>query len=413
MLTNRVSRRDALRLSAAGVLGGCVAPWFNVLTARAKQSAEEGAKHKSCILLWMAGGPAQSHTFDLKSGGPYLEISTAVPGIKISEHLPKVAKQAKNFTLLRGMKTGDGNHPTATYLMHTGFRRGQGGVVHPSMGSIVSSELGQPDFDLPNYVALGTGLGAGHLGPKFSPIRIEPGSGLPDLKPADTLNDFDQRASLLEELDSAFHTDYQAAPIKAHQVTVERAVRLMHSVKTKAFDLSQEPSSMRDKYGNNRFGQGCLLARRLVEVGVPFVEVSLNGWDTHAQANERVKKLSEQLDPAMGTLIGDLKERGLLDDTLVIWAGEFGRSPGNGSNHFARAWTTLLAGGGLKHGQVVGKTNAKGDDVADRPVSAADFMATICKALGIDHTKEWTTRSGRPIAKVGKGAQPVRELFAA
>lgn len=408
-----VSRRDILKLSAAGVLGSCVAPWFSVLAGRAQAAAAEGVKHKSCILLWMAGGPAQSHTFDVKADGAYKTVQTAVPGIQISEHLPKIAKQMKDVSLLRGMATGEGNHRGGTYLMHTGFRQGQGGVVHPSLGSIVARELGQADFDLPNYVALGNGLGAGHLGPKYSPIRVAAGrGGLPDLSPSDSMKDFDQGMSLVDEMDKAFLNDYQASPIKAHQVTVQRAARLMHSTKTKAFDISDEPTAVRDAYGNNQFGNGCLLARRLIEVGVPFVEVSLGGWDTHQNANDRVKKLSESLDPGMGTLLAELKQRNLLDNTLVIWMGEFGRTPGNGSNHFARAWTSVLAGAGLKHGQVIGSTGSKGGTVEERPINCPDFMATVCKALGIDPTKEWLVRGSRPMPKVAKGANAVKELFA-
>jgi uncharacterized protein (DUF1501 family) len=298
--------------------------------------------------------------------------------------------------------------------MHTGFRIRQGGVVHPSLGAIVSKELGRRDFDLPNYVAVGQGRSrqAGHLGPNYSPIVVTAnGSGLPDLAPPDSAEAFDRRASLLDELDTAFHTDYTSPAVLAHQVTQQRAVRLMHSTLTRAFDISQEQAAIRDAYGRSSFGDGCLLARRLVEVGVPFVEVSLGGWDTHQQAPNRVRSLSQQLDPAMGTLISDLKERELLDRTLVIWMGEFGRGPSNGSQHFARAWSTVLAGGGVKTGQVIGNTGRGGNEVEDRPISSGDFMATVCRALGIDPTHEWTSRSGRPLPKVAREARPVQQLF--
>ncbi len=185
----------------------------------------------------------------------------------------------------------------------------------------------------------------------------------------------------------------------------------MKSTRTKAFSLNEEPASSRQAYGQGRFGQGCLLARRLVEAGVPFVEVTLPGWDTHAGAPARVRALSQQLDAPMATLIADLQERGLLDTTLVIWMGEFGRSPGNGSAHYARAWTTVLAGAGLKTGQVIGDTGDRGAEPRDRPINSPDFMATVCKALDIDYTKNYTARNGRPMNKVAKGAKPVVELF--
>ncbi|HEX4589786.1 MAG TPA: DUF1501 domain-containing protein, partial [Gemmataceae bacterium] len=185
MFQHQPSRRDLLNLAAAGVATASTSGWFGLLADRAARAASQGAKHKSCILLWMQGGPAQSHTFDLKSGGEYKPISTSVPGIQISEHLPKIAKQMQDLALLRSMKTGDGNHRTATYLMHTGFRQGSGGgLVHPSLGAIVANELGQPGFELPNYVAVGNGLGPGYLGPKFAPLVVNDfEKGLPDLKP--------------------------------------------------------------------------------------------------------------------------------------------------------------------------------------------------------------------------------------
>ncbi|HEX4589166.1 MAG TPA: DUF1501 domain-containing protein [Gemmataceae bacterium] len=412
-MLHQPSRRDLLKLAAAGVATASASGWFGLLADRAARAASQGAKHKSCILLWMQGGPAQSHTFDLKPGGDYKPISTSVPGIQISEHLPKIAKQMHNLSLLRSMKTGDGNHRTATYLMHTGFRQGSGGgLVHPSLGAIVANELGQPGFELPNYVAVGNGLGPGYLGPKFAPLVVNDfEKGLPDLKPFGGGSDVNERVSLVEELDKAFLSDYGANSTKAHQASMQKALDLMHSDKTSAFELSREKDLTRDLYGRSKFGQGCLLARRLVEVGVPFVEVTLGGWDTHQGATQRVKALSEQLDPGMAALIADLKDRGLLDSTLVIWMGEFGRAPKTGSNHYARAWTSILAGAGLKVGQVVGSTDASGADVKDRPISSGDFMATVCSALGIDYTKEYVARGNRPMHKVDKNAKPVTQVL--
>jgi hypothetical protein len=413
MLGDAVSRRDVLKMASLGVLGASTSGWFGLLADRAAAAARQGVKHKSCILLWMAGGPAQSHTFDVKPGSDFKAISTAVPSIRISEYLPKIAAQMKDLVLLRGMKTGDGNHQTATYLMHTGFRKGSGGLIHPSLGAMVAADLGKPDFELPNFVAVGNSLGAGYLGPKYAPLIIRDLSrGLPDLKPTTADGGTADRASLVEELDQAFLNDYGANSTRAHLTGFKRAVQLMNSPATKAFELANEPAKYRDAYGSSRFGQGCLLARRLVEAGVSFVEVALPGWDTHNNTPQRIKTLSEQLDGPMATLIGDLKERGRLQDTLVIWMGEFGRSPGHGKNHYARAWTTVLAGAGLKVGQVVGHTDAKGNDVASVPVAAPDFMATLCRALGIDHTKTYMARGGRPMHKVAKEAKVVKQVFA-
>lgn len=408
-----LSRRDLMRLTAAGVLGTGVSGWFNVLANRAAEASAEGVKHKSCILLWMQGGPAQSHTFDVKPNADFKAINTSVSGIQISEHLPKVAEQMQHLAILRSMKTGDGNHQTATYLMHTGFRKGTGGVIHPSLGSMVAIDLGKTDSELPNFVAVGGTQGPGYLGPRYAPLIVNDFErGLPDLKPFTNQDDVDARASLVDELDRAFLEDYQAQSTKAHLTSFQRAVQLMHSNKTNAFQLGSEPAASREAYGNSRFGQGCLLARRLIESGVAFVEVSLGGWDTHNQTPQRIKQLSGQLDGPMATLISDLKKRGLLDTTLVIWMGEFGRTPMSGQNHFAKAWSTVLAGAGIKAGQVIGSTGTKGDDVENKPITSPDFMATVCKALGIDHTKNYTARGGRPMPKVAKEGKPVQDLFA-
>jgi Protein of unknown function (DUF1501) len=413
MFQQSVSRRDWMKLAAASVAGVSASGWFDVLARQASAAAKEGVKHKSCILLWMAGGPAQSHTFDLKPGSEFQAIGTAVPGVKISEHLPKMAARMKDMAILRGMSTGDGNHQTASYLMHTGFRKGSGGVVHPSLGAMVSHDLGDPVSDMPNFVAVGNAPGPGYLGPKFAPLIVRDlGKSLPDLAPAAGVGDIDERASLVEELDRAFLADYGAPSIRAHQTGMQRAMSLMKSSRTRAFELDKEPAKYREAYGTSKFAQGCLLARRLVETGVPFVEVTLPGWDTHNNTPQRVKQLSEQMDRPIATLVADLKERGLLDSTLVVWMGEFGRTPGHGKNHFARAWSSVLAGAGIRAGQVIGASDAKGNEVKDHPVHAADFMATVCKALGIDHTKNFMARGGRPMPKVAKEAKVVAKLFA-
>jgi hypothetical protein len=409
-----ITRRDLLKAASLGILGSTMSGWFNVLAARAQTAASQGVKHKSMILLWMGGGVAQSHTWDVKSDGHFQTTKTSVPGLDgISEYLPKMAAQMHNVGLLRSMRTGDANHRSGTYLMHTGFRQGSGGVTYPSIGSIVAKELGDPQFELPNYISLGNGLGAGYLGPRYSPFKTGAGrGGIPDLSPTDvSMGEFDQRVSLVDELDRAFNTDYIAPSILAHHVGIQQAVRLMKSTKTKAFDLSQESAATQSLYGDSGFGKSCLLARRLIEVGVPFVEVSLGGWDTHKDTDARVKRLSESLDGPMAALISDLKERGLLDRTLVVCASEFGRTPGSGQNHFAKAWTSVMAGAGVKGGRVIGRTSGKGDTVEDHPINSPDFMATICHALGIDPTKEYTTRSGRPKPVVAKGATPVKQLF--
>jgi hypothetical protein len=411
-----LNRRDLFRLTAAGLAGTCTAPWFQALARHAPESSPTGAKQKSCILLWMIGGPPQTLTFDPKAHSAIKGISTAAAGVKISENLPKMASAMKDVTLIRGMQTADSNHGTARYLMHTGFRKGQNGVAHPVLGSVVSHELAKAEAELPPFVSVGSpkygGYGPGHLGPKFSPIRVDDATGgLKDLNPPVPLNEFDSRASLVEEMNAEFLRGHQSQTAHAHEVMFSQAARLMHSPKTKAFDVSAEPATVREAYGRGQFGQSVLLARRLVESGVRFVEVRQDGWDVHKDTVNRTKKLSDDLDPAFASLVHDLKTRGRLDDTLIICMGEFGRNPANGSSHFSRAWTTVVAGGGLKNGRAIGDTGGSGGTVEARPVSPGDFMATICKTLGVDYTRDWEISSGRPIPKVAKGSHPIAELF--
>ncbi len=410
-----VSRRDLFRLGSAGLATACAAPWFQTLAARAAEVKPSAvAKTKSVILVWLIGGPPQSLTLDIKAHGAIKAASTAAPGVQISEHFAKLGKVMKDATVLRGMRTADSNHATARYLMHTGFRKGQNGVAHPVLGSIVAHELGDPKADLPNFISVGAaqfnGFGAGHLGPKFSPIRVE-GGGLEDLKPVGTLGEFDARSAILGDLNATFLQERSAESVQAHQVTLERASRLMHTTKTKAFDLTAESAAIRSQYGTGKLADQFLLARRLVESGVKFVELRQGGWDVHKDTVPKTKKLTEELDTPLAALIADLKQRGMLDGTLVIAMGEFGRNPANGSNHFSRAWSLLLAGGGLKHGRAIGDTGTTGGTVEKDPTGPGDFVATVCQAVGIDPKKEWALGSGRPIDLVSKGSKPVAELF--
>jgi hypothetical protein len=417
-----LSRRDALKLAAAGVIGVSCSGWLPVL---ASQAVSQKKKHKSCILLWMDGGPSHKDTFDLKpgttNGGPFKEIATSVPGIQISEHFPRLARKMQDMALLRSMSTGEGAHARAKYNLHTGYREGQGGVVYPSLGSLVAKEIGRPDVPLPSFISIGgRSYGAGFLGPKYHPLGVQDARrGVENLKPLVEGKAFDGRVGLLEEMEKAFHREYQADASVAHLTTYQRAVALMKSKEAKAFDLTKESAEVRKAYGENRFGEGCLLARRLIESGVSFVEVALGGWDTHQNNFDRVKALSQQVDPAMSSLMADLKERGLLDSTLIVWMGDFGRTPKinsrgpkPGRDHYPRAWSAVLAGGGIKGGQVIGKTDKEGAFVTERPISTIDFLATVCTVLGIDHTRQNTTASNRPIRIVDKGNKPIKELLA-
>jgi hypothetical protein len=443
----RLTRRDWLRLSTAGVVGFSMSGWLEVL---AQDAAADPRRRRSCILLWMNGGPSQTDTFDLKpghaNGGPYKEIATNVPGIKISEHLPKLAKHMDQMVLVRSMTSKEGDHGQAAYYLHTGYRQ-RGPVQYPTLGSLVAHERGGADSELPPYVSVAPyrffnpeAYSAGFLGPRYAPLVVgeqayqtgQPGAPadagkslrVPNLAPAAGLSPdrFGARLGLLRGLEGDFVASRPDVGPRSHQTAYERAVRLMHTKAARAFDLDEEPAQRRDAYGRTLFGQGCLLARRLVEQGVPFVEVTLGqfagaslGWDTHLNNFETVRRLSGELDAAWSSLLDDLKNRGLLDTTLMVWMGEFGRTPEinpqQGRDHYPKAWTTVLAGGGIKGGQVIGKTSPDGTTVEGRAVSVPDFLATICCLLGFDPRKQNVSNVGRPIRLADPSAQPIREVL--
>jgi hypothetical protein len=435
-----------MKLSAAGVVSYTLAPWFQPL---AEAAAPNPQRKRACILLWMNGGPSQMDTFDLKpghkNGGPIQEIATSVPGIRISQHLPGLAKQMKHLAIVRSMSTKEGDHTRATYNLRTGYLP-TGSIQYPTLGSLVSKEIGQHDAALPNFVSIAPApflspgaYGPGFLGPEFAPLMIgNAGYGfggnaanyadalkVQDLMPHKDLRE-DQvtaRLELVKDLQADFSKGRPGITSASHRAAYERAVRLMRTSASKAFELDEEPSKLRDAYGRNLFGQGCLLARRLVERGVPFVEVTLSnvtgaqiGWDTHQNNFDQVKSLCGVLDPGWSTLLTDLKDRGLLDTTMVVWMGEFGRTPQingqKGRDHFPNAWSVVLGGGGIKGGVVYGKTSAGGESVVDKTVNVPNLIATVVKGLGLDHTKQNMSNVGRPIRLADAGSKPIQEVLA-
>jgi hypothetical protein len=440
-----LSRREWLRLSAAGVAGLSFSGWLETL---ARETGASPQRRRSCIVLWMSGGPSQTDTFDLKpghaNGGPFKEIATKVEGIRISEHLPAIAKFTDKMAIVRTMTTKEGDHDRASRFLHTGYKMG-GPIEYPALGSLVAKELGQDDATLPNFVSISSyridsgSYGAGFLGPRYAPLLLgntnpRPGGDRQGYEDALKVHDLDlptgvsgkrrdAQATLLEEMEKEFVAGHPESSARGHQSAYDRAVRLMRTDVAKAFNLEEEKESLRDAYGRNLFGQGCLLARRLIENDVPFVEVALNGldgqaagWDTHGDNFERVKQLSGVLDPAWATLMSDLQDRGMLDSTLIVWMGEFGRTPvinnAKGRDHFPNAWSSVLAGGGIRGGQVVGRTSEDGTTIEERPVTGPDFLATVCKAIGIDPAKQNTSNTGRPIRIIEKGAKPIGEVLA-
>jgi hypothetical protein len=400
--------------------------WLGQLAADA---AADTHRKRSCILLWMAGGPSQMDTFDLKpghaNGGPFREIDTAAPGVRIGEHLPQLARQMRRLAVLRSMRTREGDHGRATAHLRTDYLP-QGSIRFPTLGSLVSNELTDADADLPGFVSVmpqgafaQASIAAGFLGPRHAPLVVD-GRGdalrLENLAPTVPAGRQDERLTLLHAMQAGFLASRPGSGTASHVTAYDRAVRLQREAAARAFDLSGESNALRDRFGRNQFGQGCLLARRLVERGVPFVEVTLGGWDTHDNNFEQVRSLCSVLDPAWATLLEDLSQRGLLDDTLEVWMGEFGRTPGinprNGRDHYPAAWSVVLGGGGIRGGQTVGRTSRDGATVEDRPVSVPDLMATILLALGLDPKKQNQSNVHRPICLADPSAVAVKEVLA-
>jgi hypothetical protein len=427
-MADTLTRREWLRLSSAGAIGISMAGWLETLA----DVTPPEKKRKSCILLWMDGGPSHIDTLDPKpdaseAKGEYDAVQTSVPGLRISSGLARTAKHMQHAAVLRGMSTIDNNHPSARVLMHTGYKNRESGLDYPTLGSIASSQIGDPKAALPSFVITGQSgpnarraflAGAGYLGPRHAAlIADEPTKGVQNLKTPLADGELTDRLTVLQALEGQFLRTKEGTAADAHRTMLQRAVQIMRSEAAHAFDLSREKDSTRAAYGDSHFGKSVLLARRLVEVGVSFVEVYLPEWDTHSQQRAQTIKNTTmpQLDQALSALIEDLKQRGLLDTTLIVWMGEFGRTPkvksGGGRDHYARAWSTALFGGGIKGGSVIGKTDRTGATVTDRPISVPDFMATVCLALGIDPTKKLHTMSNRPVTLVKKGANPITQIL--
>jgi hypothetical protein len=411
-----LSRRGFLRWIGAGTAGLAGLSWLDCLTLHA---AELRKAQKSCILLWMAGGPSQFETFDPKPGaetqGPTRAIPTTAPGVTVAEHWQKVAGVSKDLAIIRSMTSKEGNHGRATYLLHTGYAP-SGGVVHPGLGAIVAKELGQADFDLPHFVSIqGESIGPSFLGVQYAPFIVNDPNRLPDNLAAPVAgNRLQRRLGLLKELEAPFGRAGAADQVRDHQTLYDQTAHLVLSPRVRAFDLSSEPEKVRDAYGRTPFGQGCLLARRLVEAGVTFIEVQSGGWDTHGNELASLKKLIPPVDLGTAALLTDLHARGLLDNTLVIWMGEFGRNPRinltAGRDHFPKAFNVALAGCGVKGGQVIGATDKLGTDVSERPVTVADLFCTFCQALDIAPRKENQSNVGRPL-KIVESGHAVQEIF--
>jgi hypothetical protein len=389
-----------------------------LIGAMSSHADEMKKNNKSAILLWMGGGPSTMDIWDLKpkapTGGPFRPISTT-GDVQICEHMPEMAKQMHNMAIVRSMSTREADHMRGRYYMHTGYVPNPS-IEHPSYGAVLANQLDRDDLEIPQFVSVGGGsMGAGFLGAQYNPFSVNSDGRIRnlDMKVDERLI---QRAYALDLIESNFINQKRGSLAKDHQSVLRQAFNLLTSEQMEAFKVAGEPEAVKERYGDNGFGKGCLMARRLVEVGVPFIEVNLGGWDNHQNIFPTLKdnKLP-MLDKGMSALVEDLEQRGLLEDTAIIWMGEFSRTPrinGNaGRDHWARSWSIAVGGAGMNGGIAVGETNDDGTKVITDPYSSQDVMASVCKALGIPLSTTFTSNSGRPM-KIANSGKIIKELFA-
>jgi hypothetical protein len=414
-------RRDCLRIGALSALGFELGDWF---TLKRCGGAAFNSSAKSCILLWLDGGPSHLETFDVKPDapaevrGPFRAIQTNVSGISICEHLPLTAQQCDKLTILRSVTSPLGEHGLAHHYLMTGYHPTPV-IEYPSFGS-VTARMRSVDSSLPKYITIPDARsgGSGYLGREYEPFAVagdltKPSARVRDLVMHDTLSDerLLRRRQYLKSIEEQHR--FSERRENAIDPNMEQAFQLVTTPSARrAFELNQEPEQSRERYGMNQFGQSCLLARRLVESGVPFVTVSQLGWDTHDNLLLPLRDgysgakvgvgLLPTLDRAFSSLIKDLADRGMLEETLVVMMGEFGRTPKlntrGGRDHWPGVFSVVMAGGGVRGGQTLGSSDATGERPVDQPISPSDIAYSIYTALGIDPNATLTTPDGRPIA---------------
>jgi hypothetical protein len=429
------SRRAFIGASAAVAAATLMPGAVRVLRAEGDQpKAEEAApvqasgagKLKHLIIISLVGGPSHMDLFDPKTDpaikGEFAPLETEIDGLSVTEVLPGIAKRAQHLCMVNSMTSGEGNHDRGRYLTLTGHVPNPS-VRHPTLGSMIAKEFENDVGEMPAFVSVGGAtIDAGYLGPRYSALTIaDPERGLENLAyrtgvtPEQERQRLEKRLKLRDAVDESFRRERSAAIAADQRAMYTAARRLMDSKRAEAFDISNESSSARESYGRTRFGQGLLLARRLVETGVKCVEVRLGGWDTHSDNFNRVRNLAAQLDIGISNLIDDLQQRERFEDTAIACYGEFGRTPrinsGNGRDHFPRAWSMLLAGGPFARGRVVGKTNEQASAVIERPVTVPDYFVSMAHACGFDPLRRFEV-SDRPIWYTDKAGKIVPELFA-
>lgn len=378
---------------------------------------------KAAIMLWMSGGPSTMDIWDLKpgasTGGPFRPISTK-GDMQICEHMPMTANVMDKLSIIRSMSTREADHMRGRYYMHTGYVPNPN-IEHPSYGAVLSHELidQRSNLEIPPFVSVGGGsVGPGFLGMAWAPFVVSSNGQVRNLEMGIEDKRLMQRMAALDMIEKGFINQSRGSAASDHEKILKKTLNLMTSDQMEAFKVTKEPKEIQDRYGNDAFGRGCLMARRLVEAGVPFVEVDLGGWDNHQNIFTTLgtgmnPKLGV-LDRAMSALVEDLTQRGMIENTAIIWMGEFSRTPRingtTGRDHWARSWSVVVGGGGMKGGQAIGATNSDGTSVETEPYTSQDVMASVCKALGISLETTFTSKSGRPM-KIANGGKVIKELF--
>ena len=428
---DELGRRQFLADAARSYLGVSVAPLLGATLAtpafaQGKKKGRKPAEH--VIFLNMAGGMSHIDTFDVKPGrdiqGPVEAISTN-GDFQLSEFLPKTAEVADKMCVINSMTSTQGAHEQGQYMLHSSYSQ-RGTITHPSIGSWVVRLKGRKNSTLPGFVSVGgnpKNASSGFMGAEFAGVPLgRAEEGLKDSSRAHSVSeeDFNKRLALADALNKSFHEKYNVPQVKAYESLYDEAVKLMNSADLKAFDLNEERGEMRSKYGRDNFGQGCLLARRLVEAGVRFVEVTLGGWDTHYDNFASVESRAAVLDQAYSALMKDLEQKGLLESTMVVIATEFGRSPkivaehNNGRDHHPACFSAVISGAGIDGGVKYGKSDKDGNRPSENPVTLQDLNATVAYGMGLDHSQVITSPSGRPFRMGGADKElgtPITSIF--
>jgi uncharacterized protein (DUF1501 family) len=421
-----ITDRRHFMAHAAGAAAVTV-PGLTFISNLRARAAELKKQNKSLVILWMGGGPSTIDLWDMKpdhqNGGSHKPKPTVASGVSISEHLPLVGKQFKHLTVVRSLTTREGDHNRGTRLMNTG-RSPSPLVEYPAMGSVLAYQYAQDaeamkGLDLPQFISVnGPQIGPGFLGMKYASFNVQnPGQPPENVSPPNGVaaDRMARRKVMFDALEGGLKTNVPADAVQAHKDVYKKAMDLVVSTRKDVFGLDKEPTPLKEEYGNTGFGRGCLLARKLVEAGVACVEVAMGGWDNHQQIFPTLERRLPELDKGMAALTRDLADRGRLKDTVIVWMGEFGRTPrinqNGGRDHYPRAWSVVLGGGNIKGGIAYGSTSAGGEEPKDSPVKIEDFYSTVYAGLGLDPNSQIRDNLGRPIAIAGEKVNPIKELL--